>query len=139
MIRSFAMALKKGDIIDERKHHPNSCGLVVKVMSGGEGFEKILCCGHELTREDVVPSFDQGRGRRKGRLVVGMTVDEKKVAPQSCGLRLMVMAGGEGFQGVICCGHSFGTGAMQDLQFGQMRAEDKEPGERPNTPHEGNA
>ena len=30
------MALKKGDIIDEFKRYPDSCGLVVKVMNGGE-------------------------------------------------------------------------------------------------------
>jgi hypothetical protein len=48
------MALKKGDIIDEHKRHPDSCGLVLKVMNGGEGFEKIRCCGNELTEEDVV-------------------------------------------------------------------------------------
>ena len=133
------MALKKGDIIDERKRHPDSCGLVVKVMGGGNGFEKIRCCGHELTLEDVVPSFNQERGRRAGRLVVGMTLDEKKVTTQSCGLRLMVMAGGEGFQEVICCGHSFGAGAMLDLQFGQMRSEKKDQGQTPNTPHQGTA
>ena len=60
------MALKKGDIIDEQKRYPDSCGLVVKVMNGGEGFEKIRCCGHELNEEDVVPSLNQGRGRKKG-------------------------------------------------------------------------
>ena len=133
------MGLKKGDIIDERIRHPDSCGLVLKVMSGGGGFEKIVCCGHELTLEDVVPSFKQERGRRTGRLVVGMTLDEKKVATHSCGLRLMVMAGGEGFQEVVCCGHSFGTGAMQDLQFGQMRLRTNDQDQAPNTPHEGTA
>jgi len=133
------MALKKGDIIDEHKRHPNSCGLVLKVMNGGEGFEKIRCCGHELTAEDVVPALNQGRGRRKGPLLPGMTIDEKKVATDSCGLRLMIMGGGEGFQEVICCGHSIGTGAMQDLKFGQMRTEDKIPEAKPNTPHEGTA
>lgn len=133
------MALKKGDILDERKRHPDSCGLVLKVMSGGEGFEKVLCCGHELTVDDVVPSFDLGRGRRSGQLVVGMTLDEKKISTHTCGLRLMVMAGGEGFQEVKCCGHSFGAGAMLDLQFGQMRAEDQNPEHTPNTPHQGTA
>ncbi|MCA9453163.1 MAG: hypothetical protein KC584_11140, partial [Nitrospira sp.] len=113
------MALKKGDIIDERKRYPDSCGLVLKVMSGGEGFEKIRCCGHDLTLEDVVPSFNQERGRRAGALAVGMPLDEKIVATDSCGLRLMVMAGGEGFQEVICCGHSFGAKAIQSLEFGQ--------------------
>ena len=133
------MALKKGDIIDERKRHPDSCGLALKVMNGGEGFEKIICCGHELTLDDVVPSFNPDRGRRKGRLLVGTTLDEKKVRTQSCGLRLMVMAGGEGFQEVICCGHSFGAGAMQDLQFGQMPAMDDDQEQTPNTPHQGTA
>ena len=133
------MALKKGDIIDEHKRHPESCGLVLKVMNGGEGFEKILCCGHELTAEDVVPTLNQGRGRRKGPLLPGMTIDEKKVATDSCGLRLMIMGCREGFQEVICCGHSIGTGAMQDLKFGQMRTEDKIPEATPNIPHEGTA
>jgi len=133
------MALKKGDIIDERKRYPDSCGLVLKVMSGGEGFEKIRCCGHELTLEDLVPSFNQERGRRAGGVVVGMPLDEKKVAADSCGLRLMVMAGGEGFQEVICCGHSFGAGAIQSLEFGQMRTEDTTQPQTPNTPHQGTA
>ncbi|HBP88355.1 MAG: hypothetical protein KC592_07470 [Nitrospira sp.] len=130
------MALKKGDIIDERKRYPDSCGLVLKVMSGGEGFEKIRCCGHDLTLEDVVPSFNQERGRRAGALAIGMPLDEKIVATDSCGLRLMVMAGGAGFQEVICCGHSFGSGAIQSLEFGQMRSEE-DP--NPNTPHQGTA
>jgi len=133
------MALKKGDIIDEHKRHPDSCGLVLKVMNGGEGFEKIRCCGNELTEEDLVPSMNQGRGRKKGRLLPGMPIDEKKVATDSCGLRLMVMGGGEGFQEVICCGHSIGADAMQDLKFGQMRTEDKISEAKPNTPHQGTA
>ncbi len=133
------MALKKGDIIDERKRYPDSCGLVLKVMNGGEGFDKIICCGHELTQDDVVPSFNQDRGRRKGRLLIGMTIDEKRARTESCGLRLMVMAGGEGFQEVQCCGHSFGAGAMQDLQFGQKPARADDDGHTPNTPHQGNA
>ena len=49
------MAVKKGDILDEHKRHPDACGLVVKVMVGGDGFEKIVCCEHELTADDVVP------------------------------------------------------------------------------------
>ncbi len=133
------MALKKGDIIDERKRYPDSCGLVLKVMSGGEGFEKIRCCGHDLTLEDVVPSFKQERGRRAGALAVGMPLDEKIVATDSCGLRLMVMAGGEGFQEVICCGHSFGAKAIQSLEFGQMRGEGTKQEQTPNTPHQGTA
>ena len=133
------MALKKGDIIDEHKRYPDSCGLVIKVMNGGEGFEKVICCGHELNEEDVVPTMNQGPGRKKGPLVVGMTIDEKRVSTDSCGLRLMVMGGGEGFQEVICCGHSIRTSAMQDLKFGQMRSQEKDPEATPNTPHQGTA
>jgi hypothetical protein len=29
------MPLKKGDIIDEHKRYPDSCGLLLKVMNGG--------------------------------------------------------------------------------------------------------
>lgn len=119
------MTLKKGDIIDEYKRHPDSCGLVVKVMNGGEGFEKIICCGHELTEEDVVPTLRPERGRKKGQLLVGMTIDERKVATDGCGLRLMIMDGGAGFQEIRCCGHSIRTGAMQDLQFGQVRSKEE--------------
>jgi len=58
------MGLKKGDIIDEFKRFPDGCGLVVKVMHGGEGFQKIVCCGHELTTEDVVPARLNRFGRK---------------------------------------------------------------------------
>jgi len=88
------MGLKKGDIIDEHKRHPDGCGLVLKVMGGGEGFEKVICCGHELTEEDVVSSLGSSRGRKKGKLLVGMTIDENKTNPDSCGLRVMIMDGG---------------------------------------------
>ena len=59
------MGLKKGDIIDEHKRYPDSCGLVIKVMSGGEGFEKVVCCGHELTEEDVVASVEPSSRSKK--------------------------------------------------------------------------
>ena len=119
------MAIKKGDIIDEHQRFPDSCGLVLKVTNGGEGFEKVICCGHELTEEDVVPAYRQERGRKRGSLLVGMTLDEKKVRPDSCGLRMMIMDGGAGFQEIRCCGHSIRAGAMQDLSFGQMRSQDE--------------
>ncbi len=64
------MALKKGDFIDEHKRHPHACGLVVKVMGGGEGFEKIVCCDHDLTEEDVVTGMGSPAGRKKRRLAV---------------------------------------------------------------------
>ncbi len=128
------MGLKKGDIIDEHKRHPDGCGLVLKVMGGGEGFEKVICCGHELTEEDVVSSLGSSRGRKKGKLLVGMTIDEKKTNPDSCGLRVMIMDGGAGFKEIVCCGHSVTVSAMQDLKFGQTGS----TGSSVST-HEGNA
>lgn len=115
------MTVKKGDIIDERKRHPNSCGLVVKIMSGGEGFEKIVCCGHELTEEDVVAEIGSPMGRKKGIFPPGATLDERKLHPKSCGLRVIVMDGGAGFQEIRCCGHSLTLSSVQDFRFGHLR------------------
>ena len=124
------MGVKKGDIFDERKRHPDSCGLVVKVMGGGEGFEKIVCCDYELTEEDIVPqiSRSQGRKRKRGNLPVAVILDEKKLYSDSCGLRVMIMDGGAGFREISCCGHSLTINVMRDLQYGQMRqSESSEP------------
>lgn len=115
------MAVKKGDIIDEHKRHPQSCGLVVKVMGGGEGFEKIMCCDHELTEEDVVADIGSPAGRKKGALSPAVVIEEKLLYPDSCGLRLMVLAGGAGFKEIRCCGHSLTTDAVRELRFGLMR------------------
>lgn len=118
------MTVKKGDIIDERKRHPDSCGLVVKIMGGGEGFEKIICCGHELTAEDVVPQLGSPAGRKRGEMLpLAVILDEKKFHPNSCGLRVMVMDGGAGFQEIVCCGHSLTLSSMQELKFGQLRGQ----------------
>ena len=117
------MALKKGDILDEHKRHPESCGLVVKVMGGGEGFEKIVCCDHALAEADIVSQVGSSAGRKKGTLPVGVIIDEKKLYPNSCGLRVMIMDGGAGFQEIICCGHSLTMNAMKELKFGQRRDE----------------
>ena len=62
------MAVKKGDLIDEHKRYPDSCGLIVKIMEGGEGFEKIICCNHELTDVDVVSGMGSSKGRKRGQL-----------------------------------------------------------------------
>src|SRR6266849_631773 len=77
------MGLKKGDIIDEFKRYPDSCGLVVKVMHGGEGFQKIVCCGHELTEADVVPARLNKFGRKLSPKGVGYIIDEKKSHPNA--------------------------------------------------------
>lgn len=116
------MAVKKGDILDEHKRHPDACGLVVKVMGGGDGFEKIVCCEHELTADDVVPEMGSPAGRRKGALPPAVILDEKKLYPDSCGLRVMIMDGGAGFKEIHCCGHALTASSMRELKFGQMRA-----------------
>ena len=115
------MGVKKGDIIDEQKHHPDACGLVVKIMGGGEGFQKIVCCDHELTEEDVVFQMGSPMGRKKGELPLAVILDEKKLYPDSCGLRVMVMDGGAGFQEIVCCGHSLTISSMRELKHGQRR------------------
>ena len=115
------MGVKKGDIIDEQKHHPNGCGLVVKIMGGGEGFQKIVCCDHELTEEDVVSKMGSLMGRKKGELSLAVILDERKLYPDSCGLRVMVMDGGAGFQEIVCCGHSLTISSMRELKYGQRR------------------
>src|SRR3990167_2662054 len=121
------MALKKGDIIDEFKRHPGGCGLVVKVMGGGDGFTKIVCCGHELTQEDVVAAPIKQHGRKMGQKGVGFIIDEKKSNPSYCGLRLMIMDGGQGLERMECCGHSLTLAdekPLLDLGFGTMRKKD---------------
>lgn len=115
------MGLKKGDFIDEYIHHPDSCGLLIKIMAGGEGFEKVICCGHELTMEDVTKTFNRRKGRKRGKLPAAVLLDEKKLHPGSCGLRVMIMDGGAGFQEIICCGHSLKLNAMKELQYGEDR------------------
>ncbi len=117
------MPLKKGDILDEHKRHPDSCGLVMKVMSGGEGFEKVICCDHDLTEEDLVPRVGSTMGRRKGHLLGGLVLDEKKLYPDSYGLRVMILDGGEGFREIRCCGHSITMDALRDVKFGKLRGE----------------
>jgi hypothetical protein len=121
------MAIKKGDILDERKRFPDSCGLVVKCTGGGEGFRKIFCCGHELTEQDLVPDILPSRGRKKGRLLPGAMLEEKRQFPDSCGLRIMVLDGGAGLQGIDCCGHTITVGAVNDLRFGLPQGDDPIP------------
>ena len=128
------MGVKKGDLIDERKRHPDSCGLLLKVMGGGEGFEKVLCCDHESTDADVVPSLVSSKGRKRGEMPAGIILDEKKLYPDSCGLRVMIMDGGAGFKEIRCCGHSLTVSSKRDLAYDQMRRSEPPP----NAP-EGNA
>ena len=115
------MGIKKGDLIEERKRHPESCGLVVKIMGGGEGFEKVMCCDHELTAADVVPSLVTSKGRKRGQLAAAIVLDEKKLYPDSCGLRVMIMDGGAGFKEIRCCGKSLTVSAQRELHYDLMR------------------
>lgn len=121
------MGLKKGDLIDERKRHPDSCGLVIKVMGGGEGFEKVVCCDHELTEEDVVEDILVSRGRKRGPLPPAVILDERKFFPDSCGLRVMIIDGGAGFKEIRCCGHALSATSARELKFGQLRGSDSPP------------
>ncbi|WP_447600188.1 hypothetical protein [Nitrospira sp. Nam80] len=118
------MAVKKGDIIDERKRHPDSCGLVVKIMGGGEGFEKIVCCDHELTEADTVTEVAASLGRKRGALGPALILDEKKLYPDSCGLRVMIFDGGAGFKEIRCCGHALSLSSIRELKYGGMRSQD---------------
>lgn len=120
------MAVKRGDILDEHKRHPHACGLVVKVMGGGEGFEKIVCCDHDLTELDLVAEIGSPAGRTKGLLPLAVVLDEKMLYPDSCGLRVMIMDGGAGFKEIRCCGHSLTITSMRELKFGRMRAPELE-------------
>ena len=128
------MGLKKGDFIDEHIRHPESCGLLIKVMAGGEGFEKVKCCDHVLTEEDVTQTFTRRKGRKRGKLPAAVLLDEKKLHPDSCGLRVMIMDGGAGFQEIICCGHSLKLNAMKEFKYGEDRR-----GSSPETGLSGNA
>ena len=115
------MGLTKGDILDEHKNHPQSCGLMIKVMAGGEGFEKVVCCGHDLTEADVTPVFSRGMGRKRGKLQPAVLLDEKKLYPDSCGLRVMILDGGEGFQEIMCCGHALRLDSVKEFKYGEAQ------------------
>ncbi len=126
------MPLKKGDILDEKKRYPESCGLMVKVMSGGAGFEKLICCDHDLTDKDIVPQVGSTLGRKRGTMPVGMILDENKLYPDSCGLRVMILEGGAGFREIICCGHSLTQTSLRALEeLSQFRGTPPTPGVGP--------
>jgi hypothetical protein len=100
------MGLKPGDIIDEKKNHEQSCGIVTKVVSGGAGFEKMECCGFELDERDLADDWNQTIDRFEGGVIKkGTLIDEGKNHPDSCGLKMEVLAGGAGFKHIVCCGN----------------------------------
>jgi hypothetical protein len=87
-----------------------------------------------LTDVDVVPSLVTSKGRKRGQLAAAMVLDEKKLYPDSCGLRVMIMDGGAGFKEIRCCGHSLTVSAQRELRYDLMRRSESPP----NTP-EGDA
>jgi hypothetical protein len=64
-----------------------------------------------------------------------IVLDEKKLFPDSCGLRVMIIEGGAGFNEIRCCGHSLTVASRRELRYDLMRGSSDPP---PNTP-EGNA
>ena len=48
-------------------------------------------------------------------------LEEKRQFTDSCGLRLMVIDGGAGFQGIDCCGHLITAKAVNGLKFVEPR------------------
>ncbi len=100
------MGIKTDDIIDESKNNDQSCGLVVKVIEGGAGFEKLACCSYELDGNDLVENWDESKERSEnGAIKNGAIIDESKNYPNSCGLKVKVLAGGAGFRNIACCGN----------------------------------
>jgi len=100
------MTFKVGDIIDENKNYPQSCRISLQVLAGGEGFQKILCCGNELDDKDVVKKFNKKVERYKRDTIhEGVVIDEKKNHPNSCGFKVKVLGGGAGFKKILCCGN----------------------------------
>ena len=79
-----------------------------------------------MTAEDVVAEMGSPAGRKRGTLPSAVVLDEKKLYPDSCGLRVMIMDGGAGFKEIRCCGHSLTISSMRELKFGQMRAPEPE-------------
>ena len=100
------MGVKPGDIIDEKKNYEQSCGFVATVTEGGAGFEKVLCCGYDLDERDLTEAWDESIDRFEGNVIKsGVIIDESKNHPNSCGLKMQVLAGGAGFKHVVCCGN----------------------------------
>lgn len=99
------MPVQKGDLIDEGKQYDQSCRLLVEVLDGGGGFSKIDCCGNELTDADKVSGAAEME-RAGSDDITGVIIDESKNNPDSCGLKVRVVAGGAGLSSITCCGNT---------------------------------
>lgn len=73
------MTVKPNDIIDERKNNEKSCGMVVKVIEGGAGFQNMKCCGYTMGENDLVTEFTNKNDRPEAQKVKkGTIIDEGK-------------------------------------------------------------
>ncbi len=101
------MSVQPGDVIDEAKKADQSCRVAVKVLEGGAGFEKINCCGVEVTETHKTDSLDASVDRFPGDSgKPGVILDESKNNPNSCGLKVEIVGGGGGFESISCCGNT---------------------------------
>ncbi len=100
------MAVQKGDVLDEAKKSQETCRVAIRVLEGGAGFEKLNCCGVEVTETEKVDSFDESTERSPGESAKpGVIIDESKNNPNACGLKVEILGGGGGFQSISCCGN----------------------------------
>lgn len=99
------MSLQRGDIIDEAKRFNESCRFAMEVIDGGAGFSKVVCCGNELTVEDKVDAVADVERFSDDKTEAGVIIDERKNNPESCGLKVRILGGGAGLQGIVCCGN----------------------------------
>lgn len=100
------MSVNKGDLIDEAKRFDESCRLLAEIVEGGGGFEKIVCCGNDLTAVDVVDPAPEVERFASEEIGPGLVIDEEKNYPGSCGLKVKVIGGGAGLTAIHCCGNT---------------------------------
>jgi len=49
------MGFQEGDVIyEDPDDYGACCEAKIEVLQGGAGIEKIVCCGNELTEDDVI-------------------------------------------------------------------------------------
>lgn len=49
------MGFQEGDIVyEDPEKYGACCEARIEILAGGAGIEKIVCCGNDLTEEDVI-------------------------------------------------------------------------------------